>query len=291
MATVRVQYQFVDTSDSISNGWTENFYYSASDAPAALNVVGSLPRVNLRTAVMGADYRLTQIRCVTVGMRNDVAVQSYTPAQGQGKFTTGDSEMFNSEQPWDALLWRLTSISGFNRSFLMRGIPTGIFQDTFSIGTAQPAYLNNMSLLANYIGGTGHASNFQLRHLTYPANVPCANVAIVNGNRALQFTVTAPAPPWLVAKALVRMRGITTVATNPNHLWRVQDVTVIAGSPTVTLFPGRRTMYGIPTGPIVVDQVTPQFDFLSNMVGVRGTKKSTGRPPALLRGRALVRRA
>lgn len=288
---IRVQYQFQSVSDALANGWTENFYFSATSAQQALDVVGALPNLTLRLNCLGADFRLSQVRCIAVGNRSDVAVRTLDATQGLGKFLTAPGETFNSEQPWDALLWKIVGATGKLRNWSMRGVPTGIFKDTMAIGTAQPGYLQNLTLLANYIGGTGHPSQFEMRVLTYPDTQAVSLPSFINSNRQLQVQFTGPSvPAWIARGKIVRLQNIFGISPDPNHLWRIQDVAPGA-TVTVTMFKGRRSYFGTASGPGIINSVVPTFIALNGMTPVRATKRNTGRPPALLRGRGSRRQS
>jgi hypothetical protein len=286
----RVQYVFNSLSDAKASGWTENFYISGAGAQNALQSASSIAMLTARLSILGQDYALREVNTVNVANRADQGHLTLVLAQGQGQFATMPNEPFSSEQPWDAVLCRLQVLRGSVRMFSLRGVPTGVFKDTMAVGPGQSngAWVNNFNRWGNQIAAVG----FAIRGLLYPASVVLALPPSVVG-RSISFVVPNPAPAWLKRRALadpiptglIRVRGET--GTNEiNGTWRVQDISVGPASTQIFCYPKRRTIKGIPAGVVAVDQQDWAFAGVIGVVSaIRASKRNTGRPPNLLRGR------
>lgn len=286
MSVQRIQFQFQDVSDSIALGWTENFYAKSGTAVTILATMASPAIVNARLSMLGTDYRLSQIRAYGL-TRNDVAVRSYPGNGGIGSFPPPTPPIRTSEQPWDAVLISLAGATTQRRNFALRGIPSGVFLDTFTIAST-PTWLANFGIWRDAIIAT---NLYAFRATAYTLPTPIATATVLPGLRQLQITVNNPLNVAFVRGAMVRIRGIQG-ASPVNHIWRIQDVTPGAISATINMYPGRRAIYGTPsilTG--FMDLVTySNGENVAAAAVVRGMKRNTGRPPALLRGRASARR-
>jgi hypothetical protein len=287
VGTPRIQFQFQDVSDSIALGWTENWYAkTAAGSAIILSTLASPAIVNARLSLMGTDYRLSQIRAYGTD-RNDVSVRNYPGNGGIGQFPPPTPAVRTSEQPWDAVLISIAAAISQRRNFAMRGIPSGVFLDTFTVAST-PTWLANFDIWKAAVLAT---NAYAFRATSYTLATPIASALVQEASRGLQVQVVHPAPGAFVRGAVVRVRGMQG-ASPVNHLWRIRDVTVGVINDSLNLQPARRTIFGAPVvGTGFLDLVTyTTGETFAGMAVIRGMKRNTGRPPALLRGRASARR-
>jgi hypothetical protein len=283
----RVQYQFVTrAADPLGSGWTETFYSSLTPAETALEDSTDASWINARLKLMSDDFRLSQVKVVQVGLRTDRATKVYGGATGIGQFPPPAGDTFTGEQVWDAVLMSMTGVAGHLRNFGMRGIPTGVMQDTMTI--APGAWRSNFNQWVNLFTGQHGISTYQNRYASYSDSAFPVTATVVNGQRAIQLVYSGTPPVSYVRGALIRVTGLTGVNTG-NHIWRIQD---FIAPFTVVLYPGRRLIYGtLNAAAARTDLVTYRYDSIADIRIIRASKRNTGRPPALLRGVARVRRA
>jgi hypothetical protein len=280
----RLVYKFRDNTSQLSSGWVETWYTSDGASQDCINKFGSDAVRQARRGILSKDYDLVAIRASVVGTRADQAGKVWTHAQGVGRYTTAAPDPSAGEQPWDALLIKCQQGGTVLRSFAMRGIPEGVMKDTLNYNPV-PAFSDALTIWAQTFQGAG---TLQVRQATYSLLPrPDTITYDVFSQRYLILTYTGAPPGALVRGVVIRISGITG-ASPVNHLWRVRQVT----GGVVTLFPGRRTIFGtINSVGAVVELQTLKYTTIQSLAATRGTKRNTGRFPDQLRGRARARTA
>jgi len=289
MADSRIQYQFQSISDSLANGWTENFYIPGQAAAGAFRIAADETLVRQRRLILSPDFRLSGIRCTTVGSRGDTVGVGFALASGRGLFPAPAAPATQGEQPWDALLLRMKSTTNHIRQFPLRGIPPGVFQDTINLNPQGGQFFQLLDIwMETFL--TQRPAAFSMRIENPPSDPwPVDTVGYWQANRGLVLGVSGAFPTWIQARAVGRLKNVQGINPSTNHIWRVQQVVGLTAGASIYLFRGRRTYAGVGSGPMEFSHVQYTYDPIIIINPIRAMKRSTGRPPALLRGRALVR--
>jgi len=269
-------------------GWTENFYITATNIDNARDVANTATYINARLTLMPPAYALTAVRVTNPDIPGASRITTYAAGSANGLYPTPATFASDpSEEVYDALLLRLETVTGVRRMFLMRGLPTGVVTKTQ--GFANPAAWQPLfnSWVQQVLTIPFNIYN-RIRTGPFPTSLVLLNLDL----KSLVITFPGPLPTGITPvptfqAPLIRLSGVTQ-ASPVNHNWRIRAVN--AGTSSATTFPGRRTVFGTPSG--VTGQVyvlTPQGQQINNIAAVRGVKKNTGRPFDLLRGRRTSR--
>jgi len=169
--------------------------------------------------------------------------------------------------------------AGNRRSYIMRGIPTGVVNE---LGVyLGPAFW--LPLLVTFrgvmVGGFGNESPPEIKTsiLTVAGQIT-ALTALAGNPRAIQ--IPNAAVPGAVAGSRVRVSGVTTMAY-ANGMWRVR--VVVGGN--LIMFPRQRSVIGTYGGEGFAQVQTVASIPIDDMVALRGRDRDTGRPSDSPRGR------
>lgn len=279
---------FKDVQDGRA-GWCEEFYIPGGqprDVNEALTNSGYPPA---RAALMPTGYTLQAVRVSTVPPYtgdNPRGLSSLFFFRGGG--VTGTYPLTNlnpddpSEEPYDALKVRFEGAVS-RRIFLLRGLPTTITAKVSSYNEPG-SWINRFNTWLSAI----KTMNAQIRKAGAGAFIPASLVTVGADGKSLLMTFDAGvAGPInaLASGAYVRVSGVTGM-NYVNHLWRVKT----AGNNVLKTYPGRVQLVGEPGGVSGVQIVTYTYDPITNGDAQEGTKRSTGRPFDLLRGKRQARR-
>lgn len=280
---------FFETNAGLPAGWVETFYVNdARTIDSALRPwqQGAYPQARL--GILSPLYSWPIVRISDVDKFRDSLISYGTAGTTQGTYATPPSEVDIAEEPWDALLIRLsTSLGGFNRSFLMRGLPHGVTDATYSYGPV-PQWPPLFDAWVTALKANGACVRNQTTtppgaNAPAPAEFP-TSVILNPDKRSLTFVWNPGGPSSnLVPGRTIIVKGITD-ACGVNKRWRVASTTLS----TMTTSPGRNPICGTPT--LNRCSIQPIWFALSPIAFVqplRGAKKSTGRPFDVLRGRRL----
>lgn len=275
-------YFFEDTQSAA--GWTENFYVPAINLNDATVKFNDAAYINARLTLMPPAYSLVATRVTNPDQPGLSTITPFPSGAAVGLYPTpGTLALDPAEEVYDALLVRMTTVTGIRRMFLMRGLPTGVITKTS--GYANPAPWQ--PLFASWVGQIA-AVGFVIYNRVKTGPFVLTSVLLSPSNRAISLTFAGGLPAGVTPVStfqapLIRLAGVT--GANPiNHNWRIQSVAVVPG--TAQTFPGRREIFGVPNGVGAnVFVLAPGGSSINTIAPLRGVKRNTGRPFGLLRGR------
>lgn len=289
ISNVKVVLFFKETQNT-RGGWTETFYASGSNLQDLNLAIANGALLPARAALMPSDFTLLQLRVGTVppyapdNPRGATSTHLFRNGGVIGNYPPGDRDPADlSEEVYDALKIRLES-GVTRRIFLMRGLPTEVTtkSEGYNPGGPWRTRFESWAVEFNKIA--------QIRRVTYPTPIPIATVTINQGGKGLLLTfdpVLDGVISAIIPGTLVKTAGI--VGGNfVNHLWRTTPSILTPHS--LQLSPGRVNLVGTLSGGTLsvatVSYVANQF-----VTAFQGTKKATGRPFDVLRGRRSARRS
>jgi hypothetical protein len=282
----KATYFFEDTQSAA--GWTENFYFADINIDNARNTANTATLIDARLTLMPPAYSLVAVRVTNPDTQGVSRITTYAAGAAVGLYPTPATFAVDpAEEVYDALLIRLETNAGIRRMFLLRGLPTGVVTKTS--GFANPAAWQPLfnSWVVNVL-----SIPFVIYNRVKTGPFP-TSLVLLNGDSkslAITFPVAIPAgttPLPGFQAPLIKLTGVNG-ASPVNHNWRIRSAS--PGTQTLTTFPGRRTVYGIPSGVTAnVYVLAAGGSQINNITAIRGVKKSTGRPFNLLRGRRVTR--
>lgn len=255
-------------------GWSESFYDTKMSIAQALTHFGDLKTARL--ALLNRSSQLVALRVSDDAIFRDSQVITYAGADAQGTAGPADD---TGQQPYDALVYRCEGGPLQRRSYLVRGIPTGVV-DATGVYAPSPFWLPLAAAFRGVlVNGFGNPDGFEFKHSTSTAELAVTALITTPGNnRAISIPVAAA--PAAVVNSVIRIKGVTTM-NNANGLWRVRS---IAGGQLV-MYPRQRSVLGTYGGEGFAQIVTYTSVDITSLIPVRGVRRSTGRPFDAPRGR------
>jgi hypothetical protein len=281
--TCKLTYRFRDIASSTDDGWSEQFFIGSGDAETALAIATAAAWLNERLAFLMTTYMLASITAQNVANRFDNARMRFTQTTGVGQYREPGGRKLQGEAPWTGVLVNFKAGTSTAANKTIRGIVSTAIGDNLeyeappSFNTAFTTWLDDLSLAPNA---------YQIRKSNLGAGLTNpTSLTVQPDRRGVQLVYPAgTAPATLTPRAIVSLAGVQS-ASPVNGLWRVQsnDLTL------VTLYPKRRTIFGVPSAPTVVKILTFTYFSITDSEIIRGAERKAGRPQDQLRGRARVR--
>jgi len=277
-------------SDQHGGGWTENFYLTASTISTALQNLSTT--AFLRRKMLAQGYHLDEVRVSDVAVFRDSLVKAYAGPPGDGLFPLGTVPVDGNEQVFDRLLLRIEGTSLTRRTMELGGIPRGVFDQNRRY-TPTPAWTAAFNAwVQNMLDPSGPVL---IRRANRLATTNVLGLTPSTGT-GIAMTVIVPntwaAGPSIIGKQvrLSKFRGTAKI----NGLWTVFNQL------TDTPLPGQTTLYlqAKRSRPLldavsILGQISTvasgTYIAITNIIPLRGVRRSTGRPLDSLRGRQPTR--
>lgn len=255
-------------------GWSETFYDTQANLNAAFLHFAQLA-ASRRTLLNRSSY-LQSLRVSDDVIFRDAKLQAYSPASGRG--TAGPDDNVG-EQPFDGILFRLEGGNLHRRSYIMRGIPTGVVnqEGVYAPGAFWVPLLT--AFVGQFVQGFGNEDGFEIKTSNHTDPVPVTALIPTVGN-AKAIAIPVAAVPGAAVKDIVQINGVTTMAP-VNGRWRIK---AIAGGQLI-MYPRQRNVIGTYGGEGFATKVTFTAEDITAMIPIRGKDRDTGRPSDSPRGR------
>jgi hypothetical protein len=274
--------------DNFQQGWTETFYTTADSPQAVLGTGGDWGSgrmgdlIGARRNVLGRAYYLRYARVSDESVRGDSLFEAFTDGQAKGRANLGNGTPINDEQVMDAINLRLGTADGKGRrAFLLRGLPY------LSINQERKVAQTYKDLLDGQLGVQLTNGVWQIRRKTVPIWIEIVSISTTNNGRGLNVS-TAGAPVGLAENTVIRIKGTNPFMSNTEGEWRIDRV---QGNGFLTK-PRLKNIVGVLNTPNVGKYavVVPVLNNITQFQVLQATRKATGRPSYVPRGRRSVRR-
>jgi len=266
MATYKVTCIF----DAPATGWSENYYLNAADSERA---VASLAGTWLeRRMDLVATSELYTIRCISIRSQNVAnPLDSYIQAQNaDGTFPTQPND--DPEMPWSGILARATTAEGPKRSVKLLGINDSVCNGSWRTAPSNAGWVKAFN-------------DFK--------------AVCIRRGLAVQ-SINESANPLVTITSIVPGAGHVVVTTAAAHGLAEDNIMAFHRVQAGYKFKGRHRAYDVTAttfkvGPYNVGsasfvkgkmrKITYEYPVWDDLVILRKTKRPTGRPFFLLRGR------
>jgi len=285
MATQKVTLFFTDGGEQ---GWSESYYKDAASSAVIEEPVGDFGNSPLshlqgmRRRTMGRSFKLLYARISNEEIRNDARFHAFDVGLQPGLCALPGKAAADDEQVFDAVNVRLSNAGGTTRrSFLLRGLPGGAITQDRSVSANYLAILNN-NLRSELVQG-----GWSIKQTTLAAGVAIQNITIRPDGRSL-LIVPALGVEGAAAGLTINVKGISSLMAYADGKWRIDRMD---GINIITKPRLRRVIGTYPAaGPGVVQLATAALAPIATVQFLKATRKDTGRPSYVPRGRRSVRR-
>jgi len=256
--------------DAPATGWSENYYVNATDADRAVATFAG-GWLEFRMA-LGAQSDLYQIKCIAIRSQN-VANPLDNSIQAQdfsGQFTSTPAN--DPEMPWSGILCRATTGSGPKRAVKLLGVADIVCNGSWRTAPANAAWQKTFEDFKKVCLRRG----LLIQSINEAANPLIEIDTIVAGDN--KVTVTTKAAHGLATGNYMVFNHVKATAkfTGKHRVFNVVGL-------SFDIRPYNLRTVGFVEGKL--RKVTYEYIPWDDLVILRKTKRPTGRPFFLLRGR------